>query len=326
MTTWMVTGGAGYIGSHVVRELVASGRDVVVLDDLSTGLDGFVPDDVPVVRGSIDDPVAVAAALDGGGIPVDGVIHVAGFKYAGVSVSKPLETYRRNVVGTVVLLELMAAAGVPRLVFSGSAAVFGTPPTELVTEDTPHAPESPYGASKDMDERIIADVVAAGAHGASPLAAVTLRYFNVVGSSHPDIWDVSPYNLFPADLRALVAGEVPHVSGTDYPTPDGSCVRDYVHVGDIALAHVAAAEALENDRELLPAYNLGSGDGLSVLEIMDAFRRVTDVDFTPELRERRPGDPARIVASGAAAARDLDWAMRHSVDDMVQSAWDSWPR
>ena len=322
MTTWMVTGGAGYIGSHVVRELLASGRDVVVLDDLSTGVESFVPSHVPVVRGSIDDPVALAAALDGGGVPVDGVVHVAGFKYAGVSVSKPLETYRRNVVGTVTLLELMAAAGVPRLVFSGSAAVFGTPAEELVTEDTPHAPESPYGASKDMGERIIADALVA----APDLSAVTLRYFNVVGSSFPDVWDVSPYNLFPAVMRALVAGETPKVSGTDYPTPDGSCVRDYIHVGDIALAHVAAAAALEDGRSLLPAYNLGSGDGLSVFEIMDAFRRVTGIDFTPDRRERRPGDPARIVASGEMAARDLGWAMRHTVDDMVRTAWDSWPR
>ena len=312
--------------SHVVRELLASGRDVVVLDDLSTGVGAFVPADVPFVHGSVDDAVAVAAALDGGGVPVDGVVHVAGYKYAGKSVSEPLATYRRNVVGTVVLLEMMAAAGVPRLVFSGSAAVFGTPTTELVDEATPHAPESPYGASKDMGERLIADAVAGAAHGSSPLAGVTLRYFNVVGSSYPDIWDVSPYNLFPAVMRALAAGGVPHVSGTDYATPDGSCVRDYVHVGDIALAHVAAAEALEAGRPMLPAYNLGSGDGLSVLDIMAAFRRVTGVEFTPELRGRRPGDPARIVSSGAAATRDLGWAMRHSVDDMVKSAWASWPR
>ena len=327
MTTWVVTGGAGYIGAHVVRELLTSGRQAVVLDDLSTGIAAFVPDGVPFVRGSVDDPVAVADAVSGVAGHVDGVVHVGAFKYAGESVAKPLETYRRNVVGTVVLLETMAAAGVDKLVFSSSAGVYGTPQVERVTEETGHAPESPYGASKDMGERIIDDTVASAAAGTAPaLSAVNLRYFNVVGSAYPDIYDVSPYNLFPAVMRHLAAGTAPHVSGTDYPTPDGSCVRDYVDVGDIALAHVTAAEALEQGRRLLPAYNLGSGEGLSVLQIMDAFRRVTGIDFTPELRGRRPGDPARIVASGEAASRDLGWANRHTVDEMVASAWAAWPK
>ncbi len=319
MTTWLVTGGAGYIGAHVVRALLASGRDVVVLDDLSTGLEGFVPSEARLVRGSVDDPIAVSAALEAGGAAVDGVVHVAAFKYAGVSVEQPLETYRRNVVGLVVLLESMARAGVPRLVFSGSAAVFGTPTEDVVTEETAHNPESPYGASKDMDERIIVDTVAA-----SDLQAVSLRYFNVVGSMSDEIWDVSPYNLFPKVMKTLTEGGTPLVSGTDYPTPDGSCVRDYVHVGDIALAHVAAAEALEVGRRLLPAYNLGSGSGTSVLEIMEAMSRVTGEAFEAVRAPRRPGDPARIVASGELAARDLDWKMRHSLDEMVQSAWDAW--
>jgi UDP-glucose 4-epimerase len=319
VTTWLVTGGAGYIGAHVVRALLSSGRDVVVLDDLSTGLAGFVPPEARLVRGSVDDPVAVSGALEAVGGAVDGVVHVAAFKYAGVSVERPLETYRRNVVGLVVLLESMARAGVPRLVFSGSAAVFGTPPEDVVTEATAHNPESPYGASKDMDERIIVDTVAV-----SDLQAVSLRYFNVVGSMSDEIWDVSPYNLFPKVMKTLTEGGTPLVSGTDYPTPDGSCVRDYVHVGDIALAHVAAAEALEVGRELLPAYNLGSGAGTSVLEIMAAMSRVTGEAFEPIRAPRRAGDPARIVASGELAARDLDWKMRHSLDEMVQSAWDAW--
>jgi UDP-glucose 4-epimerase len=318
MTTWLVSGGAGYIGAHVARALTASGRDVIVLDDLSTGVESFVDADVPLVRGSVGDPVAVAAALELG---VDGVVHLAAFKYAGVSVDRPLETYRRNVSGTITLLEGMLEAGVDRLVFSSSAGVFGTPDVDQVTEDTPHAPESPYGASKSMAERIINDTVAG-----SDLKATSLRYFNVVGSSYEDVWDVSPYNLFPAVMRALVAGKAPWVSGTDYPTPDGSCIRDYVHVGDIALAHVAAVDALERGRQLASAYNLGSGDGLSVLQIMAAFKRATGIDFEAELRDRRSGDPARIVASGRMAARDLDWRMRHTVDDMVSSAWASWPK
>ena len=153
--------------------------------------------------------------------------------------------------------------------FSSSAGVYGTPDAERVTEATPHRPESPYGASKSMGEWVIDDTVAA----VDGMRGVSLRYFNVVGSGHPDVWDVSPHNLFPLVMRRLVAGEVPAVNGTDYPTPDGSCVRDYVHVSDVALAHVEAATAQEEGRALASAYNLGSGDGLSVLQIMDAFRR-----------------------------------------------------
>ena len=156
------------------------------------------------------------------------------------------------------------------------------------------------------------------------LRHTSLRYFNVVGSGYPDLYDTSPHNLFPLVLKALTEGRTPVVLGTDYPTPDGSCVRDYVHVQDVALAHVGAVEALEAGRELRPVYNLGSGDGLSVLQIMDAVARDTGIDFTPERQGRRPGDPARIVASGELAGRDLGWKMRHDVDSMVKSAWSAW--
>ena len=152
----------------------------------------------------------------------------------------------------------------------------------------------------------------------------SLRYFNVVGSGYGDLYDTSPHNLFPLVLKALTEGRTPTVNGTDYPTPDGSCVRDYVHVHDLALAHVAAAEALGAGQSLEPVYNLGSGDGASVLQIMDAVRRVTGIEFTPEVKPRRPGDPARIVATGELASRDLGWTMRHSLDDMVASAWKAW--
>jgi UDP-glucose 4-epimerase len=158
----------------------------------------------------------------------------------------------------------------------------------------------------------------------SPLAHTSLRYFNVVGSGYEDLYDSSPHNLFPLVLKALSEGRRPKVLGTDYPTPDGSAVRDYIHVQDLALAHVAAADRLEKGEPLEPVYDLGSGEGLSVLQIMDAVRRVTGVEFTPELGPRRPGDPARIVASGELAARDIDWRMRHDVDSMVESAWVAW--
>ena len=312
--TWLVTGGAGYIGAHVVRAFTEQGIGVVVLDDLSSGHASFVPDGVPFVRGNILDRELVRATLREHA--VTGVVHVAGFKYAGVSVEKPLHTYAQNVTGTLVLLEEMAELDITRMVFSSSAAVYGTPDTDLVTEATAKSPQSPYGESKLIGEWLLRDQeVAAG------LRHTSLRYFNVVGSGHPDVYDTSPHNLFPLVFDALLAGRTPRIYGTDYPTPDGTCVRDYIHVADLALSHVAAARRLDAGDAIEPVYNLGSGDGVSVGEIMTAVRDVTGIDFTPELADRRPGDPARIVASGDLAARDLDWAMRHTLAEMVDSAW-----
>ncbi|MCU1437167.1 MAG: UDP-glucose 4-epimerase [Naasia sp.] len=313
---WLVTGGAGYIGSHVVRAFRESGIDAVVLDDLSSGIRGFVQDDVPVVQGSILDAALVGRALTDHA--VTGVVHLAGFKYAGVSVQEPLRTYAQNVTGTATLLGAMAEAGVDRMVFSSSAAVFGTPDTDLVTEATPTTPESPYGESKLIGEWLLRDV-----GRASGLRHTSLRYFNVVGSGYPDIYDASPHNLFPLVFDALLEGRVPRINGADYPTPDGTCVRDYIHVADLAAAHVAAAQRLEAGEPLERVYNLGSGDGVSVREIMTAVAEATGIAFQPEMAPRRPGDPARIVASGELAARDLGWRMRHTLADMVRSAWEA---
>ena len=317
--TWLVTGGAGYIGAHVVRAFRAAGTGVVVLDDLSSGFAEFVPDDVPLVQASILDTDMVATALREH--RVTGVVHLAGYKYAGESVQRPLHTYEQNVTGTAHLLAAMADAGVGALVFSSSAAVYGTPDRAQVTEDTPTLPESPYGESKLIGEWLIADVARASAGGPAPLRHTSLRYFNVVGSGAPELYDASPHNLFPLVMSALVDGRTPRINGDDYDTPDGTCVRDYVHVVDLAETHVAAARALEDGRELEPVYNLGSGDGVSVRQIMTAVSQVTGQPFTPDVGPRRPGDPARIVASGDLAARDLGWSMRHTLADMVSSAW-----
>ncbi|WP_090033268.1 UDP-glucose 4-epimerase GalE [Cellulomonas marina] len=314
--TWMVTGGAGYIGSHVVGAFGLVGLPTVVLDDLSSGHRGFVPDEVPLVEGSILDTDLVARTL--AEHDVVGVVHLAGFKYAGVSVDRPLHTYEQNVTGTAHLLEAMAAQGVQNIVFSSSAATYGTPDVDLVTEETPTAPESPYGESKLIGEWLLRDQ-----GRAAGLRHTSLRYFNVVGSATTDLYDTSPHNLFPLVLEALAAGRTPRINGTDYATPDGTCVRDYIHVADLADAHVAAARTLADGGTLQRVYNLGSGDGVSVRQIMDAMARVTGIDFTPDEAPRRPGDPARIVASGEAAARDLGWTMRHSLDDMVRSAWEA---
>jgi UDP-glucose 4-epimerase len=310
----MVTGGAGYIGAHVVRALGGAGLETVVIDDLSSGHASFVPEGVTFVQGTILDRDLLVATMREHN--VTGVIHVAGFKYAGVSVQRPLHTYEQNVTATAVLLAAMQECGVDRIVFSSSAAVYGTPPGEIVTEDTPKNPQSPYGESKLIGEWLLRNqAVATG------LRHTSLRYFNVVGSGDVDIYDTSPHNLFPMVFEALVAGRTPRINGDDYPTPDGTNVRDYIHVADLAWSHVVAAQRLDAGESVEAAYNLGSGEGVSVKQIMTAIADATGITFVPEIAPRREGDPARIVAEGDLAARDLDWRMRHSLDDMVQSAW-----
>lgn len=312
--SWLVTGGAGYIGAHVVRAFRAQGIDTVIVDDLSSGRRGFVPEGTPFVQGTILDGSLLERTMADHG--VRGVVHLAGFKYAGVSVQRPLHTYQQNVTGTATLLGAMEAVGVGRMVFSSSAAVYGTPDVDLVTEDTPKRPESPYGESKLIGEWLLADQARAAG-----LRHTSLRYFNVVGSGTDEVFDPSPHNLFPLVFDALLDGRTPRVNGTDYPTPDGTCVRDYIHVADLADAHVAAARRLDAGEPVEPVYNLGSGDGVSVGEIMREVAAVTGIAFEPEIGPRRAGDPARIVASGELAARDLDWRMRHTLADMVASAW-----
>jgi UDP-glucose 4-epimerase len=287
MMAWLVTGGAGYIGSHVVRAFQTEGLDVVVLDNLSSGHESFVPNGVPFVRGDV---------LDG-----DLLLH----------------TFHKHHVQGVVLAAMTTAA-IDRIVFSSSAAVYGTPHTDLVTEATAKSPESPYGESKLIGEWLLRDqAIATG------LRHTSLRYFNVVGSGDLTLSDTSPHNLFPLVFAALIEGRTPRINGDDYATPDGTCVRDYIHVADLALSHVAAARRLDAGDGIEPVYNLGSGEGVSVGEIMATVRRVTDIDFTPQIGSRRAGDPDRIVASGALAARDLRWSMRHTLEQMVQSGWDS---
>jgi UDP-glucose 4-epimerase len=314
--SWLVTGGAGYIGAHVVRAFAEQGIDTVVVDDLSSGRHSFVPAGTPFVRGTILDGAQLEETMTR--YHVEGVVHLAGFKYAGVSVTKPLHTYQQNVTGTMTLLAAMEATGVERIVFSSSAAVYGTPDVDLVTEGTERHPESPYGESKLIGEWLLADQARA-----TGLQHTSLRYFNVVGSGTTEVYDPSPHNLFPLVFDALLEGRTPRINGDDYPTPDGTCVRDYIHVADLAAAHVVAARRLDEGEPLEPVYNLGSGEGVSVGEIMRAMADVTGIDFTPEVGPRRPGDPARIVASGELAARDLDWRMRHSLADMVSSAWEA---
>lgn len=314
--SWLVTGGAGYIGSHVTQAMCDAGIPVVVIDDLSTGFAEFVAPAATFVEGSLLDGALVENTLRRN--EVRGVIHVAGYKYAGESVNRPLHTYEQNVTATVTLLSAMQRAGVEAIVFSSSAATYGTPDVEVVDESTPTTPESPYGETKLIGEWLLRDV-----GRSAGVRHTSLRYFNVVGSGSPRLFDASPHNLFPKVFDMLYRGETPRVNGDDYPTPDGTCVRDYIHVADLALAHVAAARRLDDGLPVERVYNLGSGAGTSVAQIMSAIRTVTGIDFEPAIMPRRPGDPARIVATGDLAARDLDWTMRHSLEEMVSSAWEA---
>jgi UDP-glucose 4-epimerase len=311
--TWLVTGGAGYIGAHVVHALVSKGHRVVVVDDLSTGRAEIIPEGVRLVRGSILEATVLDEAFRGG---VSGVIHIAGYKYAGESVHRPLHTYQQNVVGMMTLLEAMERHGVSTILFSSSAAVYGEVAVPVITEDHPKNPASPYGESKLIGEWLLADQARA-----TGLTHCSLRYFNVVGSGVPGAYDTSPYSLMSLVFGAVQRGEAPKIFGSDYPTPDGTCVRDYIHVQALADAHVVAAEKLLSGEPLLPAYNLGSGVGSTVLEVMSVVGEVTGSGLAPEMVERRAGDPPIVVASGDLAVRDIAWRMDVSLHDMVASAW-----
>ncbi|HEV7189317.1 MAG TPA: UDP-glucose 4-epimerase GalE [Blastococcus sp.] len=312
--TWLVTGGAGYIGLHVVRALRAGGQDAVVLDDLSSGRAELV--DVPLVRGSVHDAALLRATMRDH--DVRGVIHLAAKKQVGESVEHPLYYYRENVSGLMTLLEVMGECGVDVLVFSSSAAVYGMPDVEFVTEQTPTLPLSPYGETKLVGEWLTRDAAVA-----SGVRYALLRYFNVAGAAVPELSDTGVANLIPMVFQRLSAGQQPLLFGDDYPTPDGSCVRDFIHVADLAEAHVAALAHLSGGGGNL-LLNVGRGEGSSVREVLDVVGSVTGLPVDPEIRPRRAGDPARVVASNAAIRSALGWEARHDLRDMVTSAWAGW--
>ncbi|MET7284242.1 UDP-glucose 4-epimerase GalE [Streptomyces sp. NPDC005573] len=315
--TWLITGGAGYIGAHVVRAMTEAGERAVVYDDLSTGLAARVPQEVPLVVGSTLDGAKVARTL--AAHEVTGVVHLAAKKQVGESVDLPLHYYRENVEGLRVLLEAVTAGGVRSFVFSSSAAVYGMPDVDLVTEETPCVPLSPYGETKLAGEWLVrATGRAAG------LATASLRYFNVAGAATPALADTGVFNLVPMVFEKLTEGAAPRVFGDDYPTADGTCVRDYIHVVDLAEAHVAVARALRSAPGSDLTLNIGRGEGVSVREMIDHINAVTGYDRPPTTTPRRPGDPARVVASAERIAAELGWRAKYDVQDMITSAWEGW--
>ncbi|MEU9866173.1 UDP-glucose 4-epimerase GalE [Streptomyces sp. NPDC047971] len=319
--TFLITGGAGYIGSHVVRAMTQAGERVVVLDDLSTGYAERVPEGVPLVVGSTLDREVLDRTIAEHG--VTGVVHLAAKKQVGESVEQPLHYYRENVQGLTVLLEAVAAAGVRNFLFSSSAAVYGMPDVDLVTEDTPCLPLSPYGETKLAGEWIVR--AAGKAHG---ISTACLRYFNVAGAATPELADTGVFNLVPMVFERLDADEAPRIFGDDYATPDGTCVRDYIHVEDLADAHLVAARKLAEwaaagePRDL--TVNIGRGEGVSVREMIDLINEITGHSVAPVVTPRRPGDPARVVAAADRIAAELGWKARHDVRDMITSAWAGW--
>jgi len=312
----LVVGGAGYIGSHAVRLLGRSGHDVHVLDNLSVGHEAAVPA-ATLIRGDLADAPGLEDALRRHRI--EAVMHFAAFASVPESVAEPARYYRNNVVGTLNLLDAMRAAGVGRIVFSSTAAVYGVAGDAPIVEGSPTRPINPYGFTKLAIERALADYGAA--YG---LGSATLRYFNACGAADDGSIgeDHAPEShLIPIVLQVAL-GQRPHVEvfGTDYPTPDGTCVRDYIHVEDLAEAHRLVLERIEPGRALV--YNVGTGRGASVREVVEAARRVTGRPIAVVESPRRPGDPPALVASGEALRRDLGWSPRYTeIGPIVESAW-----
>jgi UDP-glucose 4-epimerase len=312
MSKVLVTGGAGYIGAHVAAELLKSGYSIRIYDDFSNGLhrrvDGKFRD---IVDGDMLDRVKLLAALDG----IDAVIHLAAKKAVEESVKDPLKYYENNVGGSLNLLGAMAAKGVKQLVYSSSAAVYSPNDKEAVLEDDPTAPLSPYGASKLLAEQLISSV-----GSAEQISNISLRYFNVVGSNIAEFGDNSKDNLVPKVFLALKNGKRPQIYGSNYPTPDGTCIRDYIHVQDLALAHLAALKKVESGY-ISQVYNVGSGKGYSVKEMMDQISKSIGRDINPEVSDARAGDSPKLIASIDKIKEQLGWSPKASLEEMIDSAW-----
>ena len=319
----LVTGGAGYIGSHAVLALRDAGWPVAVIDDLSNGSREVVPDDVPFFHGSIAERVLLDSILDEQGIGA--IMHFAGSIVVPESVEKPLKYYANNAVATHALISAAVDAGVKHILFSSTAAVYGAPERVPIDEEDSKAPINPYGASKLMTERMLEDAAAAHAFNYGGL-----RYFNVAGADpagRSGQLGKGSTHLIKVAVEAA-AGKRDHVDvfGTDYPTPDGTCIRDYIHVSDLVAAHLAALEHLVELPEENLVLNCGYGKGLSVLEVLDAVDRVNGAPVERRMGERRAGDPPMLVAANARLLETLDWRPDHADIDTIVTHALTWER
>ncbi|MEO6349703.1 MAG: UDP-glucose 4-epimerase GalE [Candidatus Limnocylindrales bacterium] len=312
----LVTGGAGYVGSVTVERLIDTGHEVAILDSMFRGHKGAIADGATLVTADIGDATAVEAALRDNGI--EAVLHCAGLAQVAESVVNPQIYFRDNVGGGLLLLDAMIAAGVQRIVFSSSASVYGTPIHTPIDEDHPNKPVNPYGETKRAFESTLQWY--AGAYG---LAAVSLRYFNACGATVTRGEDHHPEtHLIPNILRGALGGPQVKIFGTDYDTADGTCIRDYIHVLDLADAHIAALEMTATSSGKHEYCNLGSGSGFSVLDVLKAAESVVGGSIPHEFGPRRAGDPAVLVASNSKAREMLGWEPRRgTLGEMIGSAW-----
>ena len=312
MSKVLVTGGAGYIGAHVAAELLKEGYSVRIYDDFSNGLhkrvDGKFRD---IIDGDILDREKLVQAMHG----VDAVIHLAAKKAVEESVKNPLKYYENNVGGTLNLLAAMTVKGLKQIVFSSSAAVYSPNDKDAVEESDPTVPLSPYGATKLLSEELISSV-----GNAEKISHVSLRYFNVVGSAIPEFGDNSKDNLVPKVFLALKNGKRPEIYGSDYPTPDGTCIRDYIHVQDLAKAHVAALKKAESGFTSA-VYNVGSGKGYSVREMMNQISQTLGKDINPQESPARAGDSPKLIASIKKIENELGWRPTATLKEMIDSSW-----
>lgn len=316
----LVAGGAGYIGAHVVRLLLERGEDVIVVDDLSYGtperVEGATLVGLDVASGDAVETLTDLMERRG----VTAVIHFAARKQVGESVARPAWYYQQNVGGLANMLLAMDQARVDQMIFSSSAAVYGMPPVEVVPEDIDCRPINPYGETKLIGEWMMAD-----AERAWGLRWAGLRYFNVAGAGWDDLGDMATLNLIPMVLERLANGETPKIFGTDYPTPDGTCIRDYIHVKDLAAAHIAALDYLAGGQEMTEhVFNVGTGTGSSVREVVSKVIASTGLDREPEELDRRAGDPPQLIGDASRIGRVLGWEPEHDLDDIVSSSFSAW--
>jgi UDP-glucose-4-epimerase GalE len=312
----LVTGGAGYVGSTTAQRLIEAGHQVVVYDSLELGHRAAVPEGAALVTGDIADRQLVEATVRGNSI--EAVLHCAGYSLVGESVQQPQRYFDNNVVAGIAFLDTLLAVGIRRIVFSSSAGVYGAPARTPIRETDALAPISPYGATKLAFENALTGYAAGYAW-----SAVSVRYFNAAGATAELGEDHRPEtHLIPNILAAVERGDTVRINGGDYPTPDGTCVRDYIHVDDLAAAHITALELTATREPGHLSCNLGSGAGFSNMEILRAAESVLGHAIPHELAERRPGDPPTLVASNDRARELLGWVPRRSLEDIIGSAWE----